>query len=300
MKTKRLLFSTTALLVALSLAFTSCRKKEEKDKDTSGAEDNSLADKSFEDMGQIANEAASGNVSSFKDINNDGLLSVCATKTHDTVNHIIVVDFGSSNCLCNDGRYRRGKIFVSYSNSVHPVPYSYWDSLTVITISTTKAGDPGSDTYFVGNDQSSMNQVIGTKNLTNRGHNAAQHMNWDVTVNGQVIKANGQGTVQWQSTRNREWLAGETIPNTTWSDDVYGVTGTATGTSANGTPFTVQITSQIIRKISCPKHFVSGTLDFTPGSKPVRHVDFSPPNNGACDNIATVTINGNTYTVYMH
>jgi hypothetical protein len=296
MKTNRLIFSTTAIIVALSLTFTGCRKKQEKDSDTSGAEDNSLADKSFEDMGQIANEAASGNVSSYKDGNYDGLLSLCATKTHDTVNHIIVVDFGTANCLCNDGRYRRGKIFISYSNSVHPVPYSYWDSLTVINISTTKAGDPSSDTYFVGNDQSSMNQIIGTKVLTNKGHNAAHHMNWDITANGQVIKSNG--TIQWQSTRNREWLAGEGTPQ--WSDDEYGITGSANGNSANGTPFTMQITSQLIRKVACAKHFVSGTFDFTPGTKPVRHVDFSPPNNGACDNIATVTINGNTYTVYMH
>ena len=39
--------------------------------------------------------------------------------------------------------------------------------------------------------------------------------------------------------------------------------------------------------------------EFTPGTKPMRTVDFSPPNNGDCDDIATVTINGKTYTVHM-
>ncbi len=138
----------------------------------------------------------------------------------------------------------------------------------------------------------------GTKTVTNNGHNAAGHMNWSIAVNGTVVKANGQGTVTWTSTRDREWLAGESTPFI-WADDEYGVTGTASGTSAKGVSFNVTITSQLVRKIACPKHFVTGTFDFTPGTKPVRHVDFSPPSNGACDNIATVTINGKTYTVTM-
>lgn len=289
MKTKQLIFSATAVMVALSLTFTGCRKKEEKDNDTSGAEDNSLAEKSFEDMGQISNEAASGNVGSFKNSNYDGLLSACATVSHDTANNKIVVDFGTANCLCADGRYRRGKLFISYTGN------TYWDSLASVTVSTTLVGDPSSNSYFV-ND----NQIIGTKNITNKGHNGAGHMNWDVTVSGQVIKANNQGTISWTSSRNREWIAGESTP-LNWGDDIYGVTGSAQGTSPNGTQFTVTITSQLIRKmsISCIKHFVSGTLDFTPGSKPVRHVDFgyspSPNPSGSCDGWISITINGNTY-----
>lgn len=287
MKTKRLLISAAILVLTGVITLTSCRKNDEHDNDTSGAEDNALADKSFEDMGQISNEAAAGGLNSFKNSGYDGLLSHCATVSHDTANNQITVDFGTANCLCHDGRYRRGKVFISYTGN------SYWDSLASVTITTAKSGDPSSDTYFV-ND----NQVIGTKTITNKGHNAAGHMNWDINVNGKVIKANGQGTVLWQSTRNREWIAGESTP-LIWSDDVYGVTGSASGTSAKGTPFTVQITSQLIRKIACPKHFVEGKFDFTPGSKPTRHVDFSPPNNGACDNVATVTINNKTYTVYL-
>ena len=295
MKTKHLILSGTVLMIAATIAFTGCRKKDDpKDNDTSGAEDNSLADKYFEDMGQISNEAASGSVNSYKNAGYDGMLSHCTNVTHDTANNLITVDFGSVNCLCHDGRYRRGKIFVSYTGN------SYWDSLASVTISTSKTGDPSSNTYFVGNDANSMHQIIGTKTITNKGHNGAGHMNWDISVSGQIIKPNSQGTITWTSARNREWLAGESTP-IIWSDDIYGVTGSANGTSANGTPFTVQITSQLIRKldISCIRWFTAGTLDFTPGSKPVRHVDFSPPNNGACDNIATVTINNNTYTVQM-
>lgn len=289
MKTKQLFLNAAVLLMAISFSLTSCRKDNDQDNDTSGAEDNALADKSFEDMGQISNEAANGSVGSFKmGAGHDGILASCATVTHDTALNTILIDFGSTNCLCNDGRYRRGKIYVSYSNAAKGEPFTYWDSLTQITITTSPTDD-----YFV-NDH----QVKGTKSVINNGHNGAGHMNWSVNVNGTIVKPNGQGTVTWTSTRNHEWLAGESTPFI-WIDDEHGVTGSANGTSAKGTTFNVTITSQLVRKISCPKHFVTGAFDFTPGTKPVRQVDFSPPSNGACDNIATVTINGKTYTVTM-
>jgi hypothetical protein len=290
MKTKQFILSGTILMMSVALSLTSCRKdRDSQDKDTSGAEDNALADKSFEDMGQISNEAANGSVGSFKfGDDHDGLLSSCATVSHDTALNTILVDFGSTNCLCKDGRYRRGKIWINYSNASKPEPYTYWDSLTSITITTNPTDD-----YYVDD-----NQVKGTKTVTNKGHNSAGHMNWDINVSGEVNKANSQGKVTWSSSRNREWLAGESTPFL-WLDDEYGVTGTCNGTSAKGTPFNVTITSQLVWKVACPKHFVTGTFDFTPGTKPVRQVDFSPPSNGACDDIATVTINGKSYTVHM-
>lgn len=288
MKTKQFILNAAVLLMASTMTLTSCRKDNDKDNDTSGAEDNALADKSFEDMGQMSDEAAKGGVGSFKLGGSDGILSVCATVTHDTALNSILIDFGSTNCLCNDGRYRRGKIYVNYSNASKAEPYFFWDSLTSITITTSPTDD-----YFVDDYQ-----VKGSRNVTNNGHNAAGHMNWSVTVNGQIIKPNGQGTVTWTTSRNHEWLAGENTP-LIWADDEHGVTGSCSGTSSKGTPFNVTITSQLVWKVACPKHFVTGTFDFTPGTKPVRQVDFSPPNNGACDNIATVTINGKTYTVTM-
>lgn len=288
MKTKQLILNAAVLMMAATFTLTSCRKDNDNDKDTSGAEDNALADKSFEDMGQMSDEAAKGGSGTFKLGGNDGIMSNCATVTHDTALNTIVIDFGATNCLCNDGRYRRGKIYVSYSNTTKPEPYYYWDSLTSITIATSPTDD-----YFVDD-----HQVKGTKSVTNNGHNSAGNMNWTVNVNGTIVKAGGQGTITWTTTRNHEWLAGENTP-LAWIDDVHGVTGTCSGTSAKGVAFSVNITSQLVRKIACPKHFVSGTFDFTPGTKPVRQVDFSPPSNGACDNIATVTINGKTYTVNM-
>ena len=81
-----------------------------------------------------------------------------------------------------------------------------------------------------------------------------------------------------------------------WSDDIYSITGSATGTSASQNNFSATITSPLIKKMNC-RHIVQGTFTFDPGNgKPVRTVDFG---NGTCDDIATVTINGNVYTIQL-
>lgn len=280
MKTKQLILGAAVLTMSVALTLTSCRKDNSKESDTSGAEDNALADKSFEDLGQISNEASGGSLGTFKD-GSDGLLSICAIVIPDLINKKITVDFGSTNCLCKDGRYRRGKIYISYTGT------TYWDSLSSVTVTTSPT-----DNYFVDD-----NQVIGTKSCINNGHNAAGHRYWSIVIDGKIVKANNQGTITWNAQRTLEWIAGEgTI---LWSDDIYGVTGYAKGTSASGVSFDATITSQLIRKIACPKHFVSGTFDFSAGTKPVRHVDFgyspSPNPSGSCDGWISVTINGTTY-----
>ena len=83
-----------------------------------------------------------------------------------------------------------------------------------------------------------------------------------------------------------------------WSDDVYSITGSASGTTSNGNTFSSVITSPVIRKmlIGCRRHFVQGKLEHTPGGKATRYIDFG---NGACDDQATVIINGNTYTINL-
>ena len=283
-KTIKLMKTTTAfkyimVVATIGMLFTSCRKdKDEKDTDTSSASDNALAEGTYNDVNNIADEAAEGNLSSYltpTPSDNKSILSTCAIITHDTTvtPRLLTIDFGTTNCLCNDGRNRRGIINVSYSGQ-------YRDSASTHTISFTN--------YYV-ND----NQILGTKTVTNNGHNAAGHLSYSVNVNGQIIKASGGGTINWTSTRTREWIVGEsTLP---WSDDVYLITGSANGTNASGNSFTMAITSALRKEIGC-RHIVSGSLALTPSGKPTRYVDFG---TGACDDQATVTINGNVYNITL-
>ncbi|MGZ4035817.1 MAG: hypothetical protein ACXVPU_04895 [Bacteroidia bacterium] len=278
MKTK-LAFKYLMVAATVGILFTSCRKQKDdpKDSDTSAAADNALAEGTYNDVHNIADEAATGSLTSYLTVNNSeqkAYLSTCATITNDTTvtPHILTIDFGAVNCLCNDGRNRRGKINVSYSGH-------YRDSTAVHTITFTN--------YYV-ND----NQIMGTKTVTNNGHNSAGHLTYSVSVNGTIIKADGK-TITWTSNRTREWIVGESTP--TWTDDVYLITGSASGSSSAGGSFTMNITTALKKEIGC-HHFVSGTLELTPTGKYTRYVDYG---SGACDNLATVTINGNVYNITL-
>jgi hypothetical protein len=282
MKTKKITYLLLVGMVTGSLYFTSCKKKEinEKDTDTASASDQSLASSTVNDLTSISDEAGRNySVQSFKTADAEGLLATsCAIVTVDTLTaaKTITVNFGATNCLCNDGRNRRGLVILSFTGK-------YRDSLTVITVTPQN--------YFV-ND----NQVSGSKTITNKGHNAAHHLVYEINANMTITKANGGGTISCSSLRQREWIAGEST--LAWSDDMYSITGTANGTTSNSNSFTSIIISPLIRNmaIGCRKHFTQGILEHTPSGKAMRTIDYG---NGTCDDQATVTINGNTYTVTL-
>ncbi|MES2762246.1 MAG: hypothetical protein V4677_08565 [Bacteroidota bacterium] len=281
MKIKQLTLGFALAVIVSSTIFSSCKKKdkEEKDSDTAAAVDQSFASSTVNDLTNISDEAAVSNtVSSFKTADATAVLSACATITFDTLAaaKTITVNFGSTNCVGNDGRSRRGMVIINFTGR-------YRDSNTVITVTPQN--------YFV-NDH----QVTGSKTITNKGHNVAHHLVYEINANITIIKANNGGTVTWQSTRQREWLTGE--GTWVWNDDTYSITGSANGTTSNGNSFTSIITSPLIRNMAfgCRRHFTQGTLDHTPGGKATRHLNYG---NGACDDQATVTINGNIYNITL-
>lgn len=264
------------VLAGAVLVIAGCRKDREIDNDTSTATDNQLADNLYTEVQKMTESVMDGNFQQSMYKSSDTLFTTgCATVTIDTTVNpkTITIDFGTTNCTCADGKNRRGIINITYTGH-------YRDSGTVITHSFTN--------YFVNN-----NQILGTKTVTNMGHNQSNQLYFNVSVNGSVIKANG-GTITWTSNRVRTWIAGEsTVLN--WLDDVYHISGSGNGTSANGTQFAVTITQPLRIELSCPR-IVSGKVDITPAGKPTRTLDYGA---GACDNIATVTVNGNTYTITL-
>ncbi len=282
MKTNRIVLNACLLIASSALMLTGC-KKEEQDNDTSSSSDNAFAEATYTDVTNIADEAGvSGSLSNYRNgpAAEDGLLSSCAIITFDSVNgadqDTIHINFGTVNCAGNDGRNRRGEILVYYSGA-------YRDSASVHTITFNN--------YFV-ND----NQVLGTKTVTNVGHNSLGNLVYNINITGQIVLANNTGTITWISQRQREWLQGE---NTAiWSDDMYSVTGSASGTGSDGHTFTANITSPLIRNMAlgCRRHFVQGTFVLTPDNRPARTIDFG---SGACDDVATVTINNHTYTIHL-
>jgi len=271
----------------LSLAvLISCGKKEEKVDNTltqtEAASNNAFAEQQYNDVTTLVDQSARNGAALFGAAGTgsgsgiNSILSGCGTLTLDTTStpRSITIDFGSSNCLCIDGRNRRGKIIATYTGR-------YVDAGTVINISF--------DNYYV-ND----NKIAGTKQIINQGFNNNGNLVYKIIVDGQIVKANNMGTVNWASTRYREWTAGYSTPLNIL-DDVYSITGDANGTTRLGKPYTITATAPLVRKMNC-RWFESGRLTLSMANLPDITLDYGET---GCDANATVTILGQTYPVIL-
>jgi hypothetical protein len=266
-----------AVFTGITVMLSSCNKDNDiPGTDLSVVSDDAYAESTFDNVTNLTDEAYDYASNNFKSTQGWRFLSDCATVTLDTTSfpYLLTIDFGDTNCLCNDGRYRRGKILVSFTGR-------YYHPGTIITTTF--------DEYYV-ND----NQVEGTKTVTNMGFNDGNNMYWDIAVNGVITLANGGGTITWNSQREREWIDGIQTPDNKW-DDKYLITGTANGVRANGLHWTRTIVNPLRIELAC-RFIVSGTVNIRPEGRALRVLDFG---DGTCDNIATVTINGTTYTIYL-
>ncbi|GAA4051575.1 hypothetical protein GCM10022409_43030 [Hymenobacter glaciei] len=194
----------------------------------------------------------------------------CATRSYDASTKTLTIDFGTTNCLCADGRYRRGKIVVRFTTDVL----------------TRRAGSVVTRVDYFVND----NQHTATRTFTDIGNGS---FTVDVT-NASIIRANNGGTHSWTANWTFNRTAGFGTPQV--ADDVYSVTGSATGTNRKSVGYTSTIQSPLIKRADCPKYFVQGTMAITNTNSKAMTLDYG---NGTCDNVATATVNGRTRTISL-
>lgn len=266
------------IFTIMAIAATGCKKPEKEDKDTSAATDNEQMEGIGNDVGNIADAAAAG-VNGFRvggGAEVEATMAPCATVTRDTVSvpHTITIDFGSTNCLCYDNRYRRGIIYVSYTGTYFGVGSSR-------TVTFTD--------FFV-NDK----KVEGTHTVSNNGLNAAGNYTWTIVASNMKVTLPNGLFHTWNSNRVREMIAGASTPIIR-SDDIYSVTGTADGVNKNGISYTANIIHPIVRALSC-NWIQEGKIKVVPVGFEDRLLDFG---NGTCDNQATVTIGSVTHNITL-
>lgn len=284
-------FATLLMLVGL-LVFTACKKEDTDPKEEESTYDNSSAPKSnaiietsFDEMTNMSDQAINDTLVFYRSpkvkfhyavkgqaiVKDKTPCNVNITIDTTSTTRSIEIDWGTTNCDCNDGKQRRGKIITTFTGK-------YRDLGTVIT--HTPVG------YYV-ND----NHIEGTKTVTNMGFNGNNQPYFNVNIDGTVTMSSGE-VFTYSSSRVRTWTAGfNTFLN--FLDDEYDITGSATASSSEGNGYTANITTALHVQVGCP--FVkSGVLEFTPTNKPVRIIDYG---NGTCDATFTVTVNGVTYTV---
>lgn len=306
MKTKQLILTLSTVVLAGSLMFTSCRKKnkeeEDVDKDQTEAAENNLAENMMNDVASIGSQGSeSGSLSTYRtDGTNDLFMGPCATVSLNAVAKTFTVDFGTTPCLCLDGKTRSGKLIYDYSmstNTVTPIYYRTPGFKCSITSSNYVV-----DGYTVNISNKTIANT--TPSTIPTGTNPGTNLTWSISANVSIVKPSNGGTVTWNCNRTKT-LLNTSDPNCykgqntaiDWSKAKISLSGSASGVTASGNNYTSTI-SNLVRdfggcKIANRYPFISGTIDFTPGTKATRYIDFG---NGTCDNSGTITIKGITYT----
>lgn len=203
---------------------------------------------------------------SLSDVNKIAASCVTVSVSGTNFPKTITLDFGSANCAGADGNMRRGKIIAVFTDR-------YRDSASSVTISTNN---------FYLNDH----KIDASKIITNLGKNSSGHIRYDVVSN---IKAelSTSKTFSFDSHWVREWVSGDTTQGN-FTDDVYSVTGSGSGTGTRGNTIKFNITSALKISQGCP-WVTEGTLNVTPANLAVRTFNFG---SGTCDNKAAANVNG--------
>jgi hypothetical protein len=267
-----LCFSAVAITLSVIIFTAACNKNKNTPEDTGYASDHVVSEQTFNDVQSISDQAATttGNMAYRTTATTGG---PCATVTHS--NDTIYINFGQTDCVCKDGRKRRGEIIVTYTGG----SYSTVGSVHTVTFNN-----------FYQND----NKVTGYKTVTNMGNNAAGQPYFNIHVEGAVtLDAGGTISAVWD--RVRTWTAGYNTP-TDFTDDVYEITGLGKLTRANGNVININISKPLVVATSC--HWVeAGSITYSFGNKS-RVLNYGDTPN--CDDLATITLgNGNIRNITL-
>lgn len=181
------------------------------------------------------------------------------------------VDFGTG-CSDNNGNTRSGIIYIVVHRD---------NSTNVITANITF------DNYHINN-----NKIEGTINVSRSVVNSIPTYTRETNIN--IIQPAGGGTIHREGNFTIEKTGGASTP-LVFTDDVFSIDGEAYTTLPNGTLLHMEITEPLIRNYNCLV-IVKGKKTLTKNSLTYT-LDYG---NGACDNIAILTLpGGSTVTIYL-
>ncbi len=265
---KNLIKVSTICLLVLMLGMGACKKKndtEDLDNDTQVSQNHSAIESDLDQVtSQVDNLA-----------NNNNLKKAGPMVTIDSIStpRKMTIDYGTST-LCDDGKTRSGKIFVSWTGK-------FKEQGTIKTITFEN---------FIQNGNAMDNSSI--KTIENKGRNSQSKMFWVINASVKITLANGS-LIEWTSNRTRTWVAGEETQS--WTDDKYEITGSTTGVNRKGINYVCTITKALTVDLSCNKRRITaGQIELKPEGKLTRTINFG---NGECDGTVTVSIAGKTYTI---
>ena len=267
MKIMKFLFASTLMM---SLLFTACKKDEEttiQREQIMAAEDQTSANDLYEDVDEQVDQA----------IETRGGGGDCPTVTIDPIDgsypRTMTVDFGTDGCTGPDGRTRKGQIVVNLTDSL----------ANPGAIRTATFVD-----FYVDDAH-----LEGTRTLINQGLDGNGNLTFSrAVVGGKITFPNGE-SASWEANHLLTLVEGS---NTAiLLDNVWEITGGATGVNRNGKAFSTEIVTPLLKRRAC-RWTVSGTKMLTIDDK-ILTIDYG---NGDCDRKAVVTgPNGGTREILI-
>ncbi|MCX8020768.1 MAG: hypothetical protein N2747_09775 [Chitinophagaceae bacterium] len=199
---------------------------------------------------------------------------------------VVTIDFGTAGCIGPDGRVRRGKIIIEYTNRM-TIPGA---------VATTTFQN-----YYVDDKK-----VEGKHKVTNistpQSPPTVVSRDFKVEViDGKITKPNGDYT-EWNSMKTVKQIEGLGTPDLSL-DDVFRIEGSAEGRVKRGNllvRWESQVTEPLIRRFTC-RWIVKGVIKARRVNLPANSVwvavlDYG---NGLCDNKAILTVNGITRQITL-
>lgn len=178
---------------------------------------------------------------------------------------VVTIDYGTDGCTGRNDVVHKGKIIVTVTGY-----FLESGSKRIVTF----------ENFYI-NDY----QITGTKTVTNMGQNDAGNWVRKIEVEGKVITPDGKEITRI-STREREWIEGANTPLLFW-DDVFSITGRASGVNRKGVAYTAEITKPLIKARNC-RWIQEGTVSVSTENG-TASLDYG---DGTCDNVGVLTING--------
>ncbi|MCX6148353.1 MAG: hypothetical protein NTW25_14050 [Candidatus Kapabacteria bacterium] len=261
------------LLSSLIVLFTitSCKKdtviSPSNDESTQSSTDNALVDGEFSSIFSFVTSQGDASTSSEAErkeagIQNNGKsdqLPDCATVTFDSVKKTVLIDFGSKNCLCKDGRYRRGQILFTFTG--------VWKSVgSSVTVAVSN--------YFIQDME-----VKGSKTISFLSPTSI-----NITVSNAIKQTKGMLTKNVNIDDEYE-ITGSSS----------GINRKGVGFSvviSNENPLVKKLSCLI-------KDFVSGIITISNNKGSTMVVNFNPDGSYDCNKNAVVTLNGKVSAITL-
>lgn len=269
MKTTTTRFALIAFF-ATAMALSSCQK--EKTNTVLKTNDNN----SFQLTDQII-----GEVTGFSDNMGDGKTDGpgCRIITTDTSTpgiRVTTFDYGAG-CQTRRGIVRSGQMIVTVDQS----------NITVVGANITISFN----NYMING-----NHITGGTTAHNDGYNGNGNLTFTFNSNLQSVNDTSGATSTAVNTNYYEWLTGSST--STKEDDTYAITGGGTGTDISGNNFTETITTPLIKNkaSNCVPFPITGVLLNQTAGQSDKTTDYG---SGTCDNLATVTQNGNSQQIVL-